>query len=93
MNLHIRNLVQCWRERVMHDGFTPANTVIEAVHATGGYLPSFIDRQGVRWVVKPCVPAPTATAANNTLRDVLWGAHVDGRICLHQSPTAQERAA
>ena len=79
----------------MRDGYTLHNTVIDAEPVNGGFLPAFTGAYGTRVVVELNHPMPTAEAARNLLRDVLWGAHVEQRINLHANPAlaAQELAA
>lgn len=90
-----RFVVKHWQLLAMQDGYTLHTTVIEAVPVEGGFLPAFIGKRGTRVVVEMASPLPTAQAARNTLRDVLWGAHVEQRISLmaHPLTATQEHAA
>ncbi len=90
-----RFIVRHWQLLAMQDGYTLHTTVIEALPVEGGYLPAFIGKRGTRVVVDMATPLPTAQAARNSLRDVLWGAHVEGRINLEPHPTTatEEKAA
>ncbi|MDR5887530.1 hypothetical protein [Vreelandella janggokensis] len=90
-------LIQHWRLFAMADGYTLHNTVIDTEPVEGGYLPAFTGAYGTRVVVDMAKPMPTEEAARNCLRDVLWGAHIEGRICLLRHPleanATQEQAA
>jgi hypothetical protein len=89
-----RFIVKHWQLLAMQDGYTLHTTVIEAVPVEGGFLPAFIGKRGTRVVVDMASPLPTQQAARNSLRDVLWGAHVEGRINLNPHPlTATEEQA
>lgn len=92
-----RYIVKHWQLFAMRDGYTLHNTVIDAEKVPGGYLPAFIGHFATRVVIELKHPLPTAMAARNCLRDVLWGAHVEHRISLLPHPleadTAQEQAA
>ncbi|MGV2930182.1 hypothetical protein ACE3G8_04070 [Vreelandella venusta] len=96
-NLHTpcRFIVKHWQLLAMQDGYTLHTTVIEAVPVEGGFLPSFVGKRDTRVVVDMATPLPTAKAARNSLRDVLWGAHVEQRINLEAHPltATQEHAA
>ncbi|WP_438455397.1 hypothetical protein [Vreelandella venusta] len=89
-----RFIVKHWQLLAMQDGYTLHTTVIEAVPVEGGFLPSFVGKRNTRVVVDMATPLPTAQAARNSLRDVLWGAHVEQRINLEAHPlTATEAHA
>ena len=90
-----RFIVRHWELLAMQDGYTLHTTVIEAVPVDGGFLPAFVGKRGVRVVVAMASPLPTQQAARNSLRDVLWGAHVEQRINLmaHPLTATQEQAA
>jgi hypothetical protein len=89
-----RFIVKHWQLLAMQDGYTLHTTVIEAVPVEGGFLPSFVGKRDTRVVVDMATPLPTAKAARNSLRDVLWGAHVEQRINLEAHPlTATEEQA
>ncbi|WP_438454961.1 hypothetical protein [Vreelandella venusta] len=90
-----RFIVKHWQLLAMQDGYTLHTTVIEAVPVEGGFLPSFVGKRDTRVVVDMATPLPTAKAARNSLRDVLWGAHVEQRINLEPHPltATQEHAA
>ncbi|UTD54956.1 hypothetical protein [Halomonas sp. MS1] len=89
-----RFIVKHWQLLAMQDGYTLHTTVIEAVPVKGGFLPSFVGKRDTRVVVDMATPLPTAKAARNSLRDVLWGAHVEQRINLDAHPlTATEEHA
>lgn len=90
-----RFIVKHWQLLAMQDGYTLHTTVIEAVPVEGGFLPAFIGKRGTRVVVDMASPLPTQQAARNSLRDVLWGAHVEQRINLlpHPLTLIQEHAA
>lgn len=96
-NLHTpcRFIVKHWQLLAMQDGYTLHTTVIEAVPVEGGFLPSFVGKRDTRVIVDMATPLPTAQAARNSLRDVLWGAHVEQRISLEAHPltATEERAA
>ena len=93
----IRFLIQHWRQFAMADGYTLHNTVIDAEPVEGGYLPAFTGAYGTRVIVELVTPLHTPSDARNCLRDVLWGAHIEGRICLLRHPLeaddTQEHAA
>ena len=93
----IRYLIQHWRLFATRDGYTLHETRIEAMPVIGGYYPAFVGAYGTRVVVELSQPLPTPAAANNRLRDVLWSAHILGRISLMQHPLEanadQEQAA
>lgn len=94
--ISLRFLINHWRLFAMQDGYTLHSTVIYAQDVLGGgYLPAFIGKEGTRIIVRMNAPLPTELAARNALRNVLWGAHAEGRINLHADPalTAQELAA
>ena len=82
----IRYLIQHLILFAMRDGYTLHNTVIDAEPVAGGYLPAFTGAYGTRVVVQLNHPMPSAEAARNCLRDVLWGAHVENRISLKRHP-------
>ncbi|AIA76259.1 hypothetical protein FF32_15865 [Halomonas campaniensis] len=90
-----RFIVKHWQLLAMQDGYTLHTTVIEAVPVEGGFLPSFVGKHRTRVIVDMATPLPTAKAARNSLRDVLWGAHVEQRINLEAHPltATQEHAA
>ncbi|MGM0825667.1 MAG: hypothetical protein ACQEUY_13220 [Pseudomonadota bacterium] len=94
--ISLRFVIRNWRLFAMRDGYTLHSTVIyaEQVHG-GGYLPAFIGKDGTRIIVRMNGALPTEIAARNALRNVLWGAHVEGRISLepHPDETVQEHAA
>lgn len=87
----IRYLIQHWILFAMRDGYTLYETRIEAKPVPGGYYPAFVGAYGTRVVVELSQPLPTPAAANNCLRDVLWGAHVEGRISLMQHPLERQQ--
>lgn len=90
-----RYIVKHWQLFAMRDGYTLHSTVIDAEKVPGGYLPAFIGKEGTRIIVRMNAPLPTELAARNALRNVLWGAHVEGRINLHphSTTTTEELAA
>ena len=89
-----RFIVRHWQLLAMQDGYTIHTTVIEAVPVDGGFLPAFVGKRGTRVVVQMATPLPTQESARNSLRDVLWGAHVEKRINLEPHPlTATEEQA
>lgn len=94
----LRYVIQHWILFAMRDGYTLHNTVIDAEPVEGGFYPAFIGAYGTRVVVEVCHPYPSVHLARLALRNVLWAAHVDGRISLQRHPleadgTAQEIAA
>lgn len=90
----LRFVIQRWRELAMRNGYTDHRTEIEAEPVDGGYLPAFVGKYNTRVIVEMATPLPTAKAARNSLRDVLWGAHVEQRINLEAHPlTATEAHA
>ena len=89
----IRYVVKHWQLLAMQDGFTLYSTVIEAQPVPGGFMPVFIGKHGLRVVVQLAQPMPSVTDAQNALRNVLWAAHIAGRISLLEHPTIKERAA
>lgn len=93
--ISLRFVIQRWRELAMQDGYTDHRTEIEAEPVDGGYLPAFVGKYNTRVIVEMATPLPTVEAARNSLRDVLWGAHVEQRINLmaHPLTSTQERAA
>lgn len=82
----IRYLIQHWQLFAMRDGYTLHNTVIDAELTEGGFYPAFIGAYGTRVVVEVDHPYPTPYYARLALRNVLWAAHVDGRISLQRHP-------
>ncbi|MGP9696193.1 hypothetical protein ACT3UG_01140 [Halomonas sp. AOP27-A1-34] len=98
MVISLKFVINHWRLFAMQDGYTLYSTVIYAQSVLGGgYLPAFIGKEGTRIIVRMNAPLPTELAARNALRDVLWGAHAEGRISLMPHPledlTPQEQAA
>lgn len=94
--ISLRFVIYRWRDYAMQDGYTLHSTVIYAQPVIGGgYLPAFIGKEGTRIIVRMNTPLPTELAARNSLRDVLWGAHVEQRINLmaHPLTATQEQAA
>lgn len=89
----IRYLIQHWILFAMRDGYTLYETRIEAKPVPGGYYPAFVGAYGTRVVVELSQPLPTARAANNCLQNVLWGAHIEGRISLMQHPIERQQEA
>ncbi|WP_237673495.1 hypothetical protein [Vreelandella profundi] len=94
----LRYVIQHWILFAMRDGYSLHNTVIDAEQVPGGYLPAFTGAYGTRVVVEVSQPLPTPYYARIALRNVLWAAHVDGRISLQRHPLetaapAQEQAA
>ncbi len=89
-----RVILKPWQQLAKQDGYTLHTTLIEAVPVEGGYLPAFVGKRDTRVVVQMATPLPTQQAVRNSLRDVLWGAHVEGRINLAPHPlTATEEQA
>lgn len=90
-----RYIVKHWQLLAMQDGYTDHRTEIEAEPVDGVYLPAFVGKYNTRVIVEMATPLPTAEAARNSLRDVLWGAHVEQHINLmaHPLTATQEHAA
>ena len=89
----IRFVIRHWELFAMQDGLTLHETVIDAEPVAGGFVPAFTGRHGIRVIVETH-PRKTPDDARIALRDVLWGAHVEGRISLLQHPVeAQSQAA
>ncbi|SES11797.1 hypothetical protein SAMN04487958_107163 [Vreelandella subterranea] len=96
--ISLRFVIQHWRLFAMRDGYTLHSTVISAEPVLGGgYLPAFVGKEGTRIIVRMNGALPTEIAARIALRNVLWRAHVEGRISLDPHPdetnTDQEQAA
>ncbi|RUR34503.1 hypothetical protein [Vreelandella nanhaiensis] len=87
--------IAAWQRHAMQDGYTLQSTVIHAQQVPNGYLPAFTGADGTRIIVRLNHPLPTEQAARNCLRDVLWAAHSEQRICLlpHPLTPVQEQAA
>lgn len=87
-------LVSAWRVYAQRDGITDPDTLIDAepAGASRGYWPMFVTADGVPVILTGAAPAPTARAARNRLRDLLWQAHLCGAISLHthRTPALQE---
>lgn len=87
------HVITYWRERAMQDGYTLHATKVDAEPVPGGYLPAFTGYDGTRIICRMATPLPTDTDARNSLRNVLWAAHVAGRISLMQHPLEAKEAA
>lgn len=94
MNHHtpILFVIKHWELFAMQDGLTLHETVIDAEPVPGGYVPAFTGRHGIRVIVETH-PRKTPDEARIALRDVLWAAHVAGRISLMQHPLEAKEAA
>lgn len=88
----IRFAIKHWQLFAMQDGLTLHETVIDTEPVAGGYVPAFTGRHGIRVIVETH-PRKTPEEARIALRDVLWAAHVAGRISLMQHPLEAREAA